>query len=151
MDAPQDIEPIGEDGIACTNSPLSKTIFPVFMVGVGIAIFTGLIPAPLFLWFAWFAFLPFMFTYSPDFVVYEDGIAVKFPWKTKFNAWDDITKVRKTAINMRLYMRNLTLANGIYGFGRPSIVATSPGRSNYDEAVAAIRDRIPDKFQEMRY
>jgi hypothetical protein len=139
------------DGIECTQTPFSKAAMPGILGLIALAMIVGIVPSHPFFWALLIALIPYSLTYSPDFIVYEDGIEVHFPWKTTFNPWDAVTKVRKNPINARIYARNLTFANVIYSLGRPWIVATSPGRRNYDEAMARIQEKIGDRFHESRY
>lgn len=143
--------PMDEAGIVCNQSRWSKSIFPAVMIGFGLALGLGMLPARGLLFIIWLNFIPFMLTYSPDFTVYEDGIEVRFPWRTLFNTWEQVEQVRKTAINTRIYAQNLTFFNYVFGFGRPWIVATAPGRSNYDAAIAYIRAQVSDRFNEVNY
>jgi hypothetical protein len=136
-------------GIDCTQNWFGKSLLPGFMAIVGV-IFIAVDIQP-FLWVLWAAMLPYILVYSPDFTVHQDGIEVRFPWKTVFNRWDEITKVRKTDMNIRIYARNLTVINIVFSFGNPWIVATAPGRTNYDAAIAAIKRNIGDRFHESRY
>ncbi|MFW5690991.1 MAG: hypothetical protein ACOCXZ_00710 [Chloroflexota bacterium] len=137
--------------IHCTQNRLGKSILPALLAMMGVAIFFDVIPNHPLMWLIWTLLLPYMLVYSPDFTVYDNGIEVHFPWRTAFNSWSDVTRVTKTAINARIYARNLTMFNIFFSLGNPWIVATAPGRKNYHEAIDAIKARVGDRFREFKY
>jgi len=138
-------------GIDCTQSPFGKAGLPVFIALFAAGMLFGILPSNWFVWTLWAILIPYMLVYSPDFTVYDDGIEVRFPWRTAFNSWGDVYKVRKTAINTRIYARNLTWFNVIMGFGTPWIVAFGIRRDNYDEAIDRIKQNIGERFTEYKY
>lgn len=137
--------------IECRQSKIGKAAFPVFMGIFGFLIFTGILPVHPIVWVFWAFLAPYSLVYSPDFTVHDDGITVHFLWREAALTWDDVRRVRKTSVNARIYARHLTVFNIIFSFGDPFIVATGPGRKNYEEAFAFIKANIGERFKELRY
>ena len=53
--------------------------------------------------------------------------------------------------NFRIYAANLTVFNVVFSLGDPWIVATAPGRKNYQAAVERMRVKLGERFHEHRY
>lgn len=139
------------EGIVYTQTTASKLIIPIFLALIALAILAGYLPSNPLLWAVWLMMVPYALVHSPDFTVYEDGIAVHFPWKTKFNTWNEVRKVRRNSINARIYARHLTVFNTIFGFGTPWIMATGAGREGYNDAMERIKGNIGERFIEAQF
>ncbi len=137
--------------IICKQSLATKLILPGIVAIVAILNVLGVLNNPPVIWVILILVMPLTLVTSPDFTVQEDGLVVHFPWGNQFNPWETV-RVIKTPVNVRIFAPNLSMFNWLIGFGRSSFVVTRLGRSNYDEAVQAICERLPkEKIRKTRY
>lgn len=137
--------------LKCEQHLVSKLLIPGILLVFAVLNILGMLNNSQVIWVILILALPLAFVTSPDFTITDEGLTVHFLWGNRFNTWDQVRMIH-TPVNARVFARNLTIFNWVIGLGRSSFVVTRLGRSNYDEAIEAIRNHIPaEKYRKTRY
>ena len=139
---------IPEVGIPCKLTRTGKIIQFLLLGGLCLFVFNVTQNTCAFGLILLVYLIPSGLVASPDFTIYEEGIEIDFIFFSKrFIKWENISTVKKTSVNMRLYSKKLTVFNYLSGWGK-AIILTPLWRTNYKAMVDILQQKLPDKFVE---
>jgi hypothetical protein len=97
-------------------------------------------------WILWAFFLIYSQIFSPDIIVYEEGLVILVLWKKVFVDWDKVSSVNTSSVaaNVFILSSELDFLSRLL-LDYPIKITTS--RSNYKEAMKIIKEKIGERFR----
>jgi hypothetical protein len=127
------------DGISCKPSLFIKILAWSLWVLAAI-LFNTSAPAEIHVWLFWIIVGGAIVFSTRDYILFEDGIEVKFLAFRTFVTWDNVQSVYHNPWKTKIYIKNVTPPNRFVA----TLVNTgiiSPWYENYDLVVQILEER----------